>query len=385
MLSVAGDQLARVALTWLVYDRTHSALLAAITYVVSIVPIFVGGVTLSGLGDRFPRRRVMIACDLIRAGLVVVMALPGMPIAVLVVLLFVVTMAGAPFTAARSAVYPDILSGDNYVLGTAVTITTYQFAQVVGFAVGGTIVGVFGVRTSLVLDAGTFIGSALIVRARLRRRPAPRLPSVQKATPFDDMKAGARLVASSGALRTPMLFGLLSGFYNVPEGVAAPLARLLGGGSATVGLLLAASALGAVIGSIAFGRLVDPPKRLNWMGPLAITACGALVLFFARPDLPFALLILTGSGLFTCFQLAANAAFVNAAPPPQRSQAFGMAQGSMSLLQGLLMLVAGAAAGHFSPAVVIGADGVVGATVAALLSLGWLRARRTSQAAAQAP
>ena len=43
VLSVAGDQLARVALTLLVYDRTHSALLAAVTFAASVVPAFIGG------------------------------------------------------------------------------------------------------------------------------------------------------------------------------------------------------------------------------------------------------------------------------------------------------------------------------------------------------
>ena len=50
ILSVGGDQLARVALTYLVYDRTGSALLAAITFAASIVPTFVGGVVMGGLG-----------------------------------------------------------------------------------------------------------------------------------------------------------------------------------------------------------------------------------------------------------------------------------------------------------------------------------------------
>ena len=80
MLSVAGDQLARVAITLLVFQRTGSALLAAITFAASIVPTFVGGVTLSGLADRLPRRQVMIACDLARVVLVAVMAIPGMPV-----------------------------------------------------------------------------------------------------------------------------------------------------------------------------------------------------------------------------------------------------------------------------------------------------------------
>jgi MFS family permease len=377
MLSVAGDQLARVALTWLVYDRTRSALLAAITYVASIVPTFVGGVALSGLGDRFPRRQVMIACDVIRAGLVIVMAVPGMPVAVLVVLLFAVTMVGAPFTSARAAIYPDILAGDQYVLGTAVTLTTYQFAQVIGFAVGGTIVGIFGVRTSLIADAATFAGSALIVRWGVRARPAPGATGPdtgrRKSSPGAGVRAGTRMLIRNPALRTPLLFGWLAAFYNVPEGVVAPLARMLGGGSATVGLLLAAAAFGSVVGSIAFSRLVDPATRLRWMGPLAIGGSAVLALFFVRTDLLFALVILAASGVFTCFQLAANAAFVSAAPPAQRSQAFGLAQGGMSLGQGTLMVLAGAAAEHYAPTVVIAANGVIGTVAAAAVAVSWSR------------
>src|SRR5262249_32448201 len=67
VLSVAGDQLARVALTLLVFDRTGSPLLAAVTFAASVVPTFVGSVTLSGLADRWPRREGMIICDPCRA------------------------------------------------------------------------------------------------------------------------------------------------------------------------------------------------------------------------------------------------------------------------------------------------------------------------------
>ena len=95
------------------------------------------------------------------------------PLAGLVLLLFLVTLVGAPFTSARAAVYPDVLTGDRYVLGTAVTLTTFQFAQVLGFAAGGVAVGFLGIRWSLVIDAATFAVSALIVRFRVRSRPAP--------------------------------------------------------------------------------------------------------------------------------------------------------------------------------------------------------------------
>ena len=371
LLSVVGDQLARVALTVLVYDRTRSALLAAITFVVSIVPTFFGGLTLAWLADRYPRRGVMITCDLARCALVLVMASPGMPLTGMVALLFVVTLVGAPFTSARAAIYPDVLTGDRYVMGTAVTLTTYQFAQVLGFAAGGAAVGFLGARTSLVIDAVTFAGSALIVRAWVSSRPAPSgaARGHRGSSRLAALRASARLVLARPALRTPMLFGWLAAFYVAPEAVATPLAHDLRGGAAAVGVILAADALGQTTGAIAFSRLVAPPTRLRLMGPLAVAACAVLVLFVWQPGLWVSLLILFTSGLCASYQLAANAAFVTAAPQQQRSQAFGLAQGGMSLGQGAAMILAGAAALHHAPARVIALCGAVGAVVALVIAV----------------
>ncbi len=370
ILSVAGDQLARVALTLLVFDRTRSALLAAVTFAASVVPVFVGGIALSGLADRFPRREVMIVCDLARAALVVLMAVPGMPIAVLIGFLAAVTMIGAPFSSARAAIYPDILTGDRYVLGTAVTLTTLQFAQVIGFAVGGALVSFFGVRTSLLVDAATFAASALIIRVWVRARPAATVQVTPGAAAPAGMLAGVRLVLSDARLRTPMLFGWLFAFLDLHEGIAAPLASALGGGALAVGIILAAAPLGASVGAIAFSRLVEPLQRLRWMGALAVAACAILTLFALRPNLPVAVAILTGSGLLSCYQVAANAAFVSAAPSELRSQAFGVAQAGISLGQGIAMLLAGTAAQHYAPSVVVAVGGAIGTVAAAVLAAG---------------
>jgi MFS family permease len=399
ILSVVGDQLARVALTVLVYDRTTSPLLAAVTYAASFVPSFVGGVTLSALADRNPRRAVMIVCDLARAAMVLVMAIPGVPIAALIVLLCAVTLVGAPFTSARAAVYPDVLPGDRYVLGTVVTLTTNQLAQVIGFAVGGTLVGLLGVGPSLVADAGTFAASALIVRLWTQWRP-PARPRVRgpvdpspatPATPATlaaaggrerrgySLVAGVRLVFARPALRDPMLFGWLCAFYNAPEGIAEPLARSLGGGSVTVGLILAAEPFGAMLGSLAFSRLVAPPRRLRWLGPLATAASAVLVLFAFHLGLLPVLMVLFAAGAFASFQLAANAAFVAAAPPERRSEAFGLAQGGMSLGQGLLMVLAGAAVALWPPHLVIACFGVAGTVAALAVILDRSRSRSRSR------
>jgi len=370
VLSVGGDQLARVAVTLLVFSQTQSPLLAAIAFAASVVPWFIGGLALSGLADRWPRRRVMIACDLIRAVLVAAMALPGLPVAARIGLLFLVTMVGAPFMSARAALYPDILTGEHYVLGTAVTLTTLQFAQVVGFAAGGAVVALVGVRAALLADAVTFLVSALISWLWVRPRPVLTTGPGQPVPAGDPgVRAGLRLVFSSPALLVPMLLGWLAAFYNAPEGIAAPLAHELGGGDVAMGLILAAGALGASVGAVAFGRLAGPRQRLRWMNRLAAMSCAMLILFVFRPPLPLALLVLLVSGLFDCYQLAANAEFVSAVPARQRSQAFGIAQGGMNLGQGSAMIIAGALAQHYAPSAVVAAAGLLGAVAAAIIGV----------------
>lgn len=372
----------------LVYARTGSAFLAAVTFVASIIPVFVGGITLAGLADRFPRRSVMIVCDVLRCLLVLVMALPGMPVAALVALLVLVTLIGAPFSAARAAVYPDVLTGDRYAMGQAITLTTNEFAQVIGFAVGGAAAGLLGIRTSLAADAATYALSAVVVRAWVRRRPvAVRVPKPARR----DGRRGtfgirgasgarsafgnaARLVLGTPALRLPMLFGWLAAFYNVPEGVAAPLAKSLSGGAAAVGVILAAQVLGESAGMLAFGRLVPPAARARWMGPLAVAACAVLTLFAFPLPLGAALPVLAASGAFGAYQIAAIAAFVSPLPTDARGAAFGLAQGGMSLGQGVVMIAAGAAASAFAPAAIIAVTGAAGAICATGIAVAWARA-----------
>jgi sugar phosphate permease len=100
-----------------------------------------------------------------------------------------------------------------------------------------------------------------------------------------------------------------------------------------------------------------------------------LLLFAFRPPLPAMLVVLGVSGLFDCYQLAANASFVAATPAPQRSQAFGIAQGGMSLGQGAAMIAAGAAAQHYAPSLVIAGSGALGAIAAIAITAGRARAR----------
>src|SRR6266498_2491554 len=125
LLSVAGDQLARVGLAVLVYARTGSAAWTALAYVLTFLPALVGG---GSLADRFPRRGLMVGVDLIRAVLAGLMVLP-VPLPVLFVLVFLVAAGGAPVTKAQQALLPAIL-GDRYFTGLSVWTVTSQVARV---------------------------------------------------------------------------------------------------------------------------------------------------------------------------------------------------------------------------------------------------------------
>jgi MFS family permease len=384
LLSVAGDQLARVALTVLVYDRTGSAFWSAVTYAVTLVPWVLGGLALSGLADRLPRRGLMIACDAARMVLVAVMAAVAvvMPsragLLLLVVLLFVVTLLDSPFKAARSAMLPDILPGDLYVLGVAVSQAALQAGMVAGFALGGLVVAVLHSGGALAADAATFGASALLLGFGVASRPAAAGdPAVRPRS--GAVRAGLRLVFGSGTLRTLMLFGWLVTFYVVPMGLAVPLASSAAGPgglpqAVVAGLIFAAGPLGGLAGSLLFSRLVPAARRSRWLGPLATACCALLMAFWLRPGLVAALILLAASGACTCYQLAANSAFVAAVPPERRGQAFGLANGGMQACQGVWIVLAGWLAAHaYSPAAVIAISGGIGAVIAAALAIGWRR------------
>lgn len=370
LLSLVGDQLAKVAVSVLVYARTGSALLSAIAFGISYLPWIVGGPLLSSLADRFPRRTVLVVCDVARAVLIGCLVIPGMPLAGLLALLFVAELFSPPFESARSATLPDILSDDRYVVGTSITNVVLQVGQVVGFAVGGAAVALVHTRGALLLDAATFLASAALIQLRVRHRPAP--PGQQPPSLWSDARDGIRMVFGNRTLLTYVSLAWLAPmFVYGPEGIMAPYARHLGGGAMTVGLLLAASPLGLSAGMLLLGRFVRPERRVRLVRPLALLTCALLVPLVADPPLPVTLVLLALSGVGMAFNLPLNALFVQAVPAAYRGRAFGIAGTGMFLAQGLGVLLAGAAASHANPALVTGISGALGALCLLPILAGW--------------
>ena len=384
MLSFAGDQFAQVAIAILVYRRTHSAFLTALAYALTYLPPIAGGPLLSGLADLFPRRRVMIACDVLRMGTVGLMAIPGMPFAGLCTLLCCTVLAGAPFSSARAALLPDVLPGDKFVLGSAVGNISFQASQILGFVAGAAVVTVVDPYRTLGLDAVSFGISAFILTVGVRARPLPGREQAARPSLWAVSADGIQIVFGSRTLLTLLLFGWLAGFYIVPEGLAAPYAHSLHGSTLTVGLLMAAMPTGMVVGAFLLGRMATPSARLRMMGWLALLSCIPLIGSAWSPPLWAVLLLWALAGAGGAYQLAAAAAFVQALQPATRARAFGLAQSGLYAVQGLGILVGGAVAEAIGAPLAVGLAGLVGLTAAAMLAVNWSQLH-ASTAPAQQP
>ncbi len=355
-LSVLGDQVARVAVAVIVYDRTGSAFAAAATVACSYLTWLVGGPFLSVLADRLPRRRLMVACDLVRAVLVGLLVLPGVPLWALFAVLLLVGALAPPFDSAKSALLPEILVGDRYLVGNAVVGTLNQGGQAAGFLLGGALVAVVSPEGALAIDALTFVLSAAVLRAWVRERPQPERPRQSVAR---DAVEGAALVGRSAPLRRLLAFGAVGSIVMItPESLAVPVADVLGGGAVTVGWLIAAGPLGFLVGAWAVLRL-PAERRDGWLTGLTVLSCAPLLLSPLVDSAAVLVVVWTVAGTGAAAQLIANAGFMAAVAPGARGRAFGIAMVTIMATQGLGALAVGAVAEVLDPRSAVALSGAV--------------------------
>jgi MFS family permease len=372
-LSQAGDQLARVALAVLVYQRTNSAALTGLTYALTLAPSFLGGIFLSGLADRYSRREVMVVTDLLRAALIALVAIPGVPFAVVCVLVGLVSFFHAPFKAAQLALLPAVLAGDLFVVGMGIRTITMQTAQMLGFAGGGVLISWINPYFALGLDSVTFVLSAVVLRIGVTYRPAAADKNNRKSM-VGSVGAGASIVWRDRGLRILLLLGWLSGFLIVYEGLAAPYTAQIGGGAIAVGLILASDPLGSAIGALVYTRFTPPKKRHKLLGALAIASSLPLLFCFFSPGLiaSFALFAVSGA-LGTAVLIQSAASFTRGVPDANRAQALGLSQSGVATVQGLSPLLAGLLADQIGTAETVGIVGVIGLVIAIPAALAWRR------------
>jgi MFS family permease len=384
MLSWVGDYLAKAAVTALVYHQTRSVGVSAATFAISYVPWVLGGPVLAALAERYPSRSVMVLCDLSRAALVAVVAIPGMPVPAMLALLFTTALLNPPFEAARSALMPRILDGDRYVQATVMQNVTGQGAQLVGYLIGSAMAA-YHPHLALLIDAGTFAFSGALVCLFVRSY-RPGIERSQRTHLLRETGQGFGVVFGTDVLRAiAILIFTLMFFTTVPEGLAAAwadhLAKTPGGAGLDQGLIMAGYPAGFMVGGLVVGRMLPPRVRRRLIRPLAVLAPLAMVPALLNPSAPVIAVLaavcgFAVAGLFP----SANGLFVRALPNAFRARAFGIMQSGVQVIQGASVFICGAIANPRTLPTVVGAWSVAGVLVMLVAGAQWPSQQRFTTA-----
>jgi transmembrane secretion effector len=287
-VSLVGDGILLVALAWKVYELSNAPIALSAVGVAMTVPhvalLLVGGV----VGDRFDRRRVMIASDAVRGlavALLGALALTGhLRLWHVLGLIAVYGAATAFFGPAFDAVVPDIVPADQLVQANAID----QFARplalrMVGPALGGLLLAAGGAAIAFLVDAATFavsIGCLLGVRpATCSDEPEP----AQSPSVLADVREGLRYVRANAWLWATFVAAAFAYLlFMGPVEVLLPylVKNELHAGPGVFGAVLAVGGLGALAAALAVGRLGTPRRSMRFVY-LAWTASTLMLALYA--------------------------------------------------------------------------------------------------------
>jgi MFS family permease len=284
-VSLIGDGMTFVALSWLVLAEPDGVTRLGLLGVCYTAPVLLGGLAIGPLLDRFDKRAVLIADSVFRSVVVATVPLAGLaggvpdwlPFAVGAVygLLKMVPLAAVP------AAIPQLVDDTELDPANALESLSFSSASMIGPAVAGLLIGLIGGAGVLVLDSVSFLVFAL--SAALVRRPLRQERGQQRR-----QVAPARLRALG---RDRLIVATTVAFmaFNIAEGmllVAAPwLAKnALPGGATTLGVLLSATAAGEFVGGAVGGSVATGRSPLRFIGMVQVAAACCYLLLLAAPS-----------------------------------------------------------------------------------------------------
>jgi MFS family permease len=284
-VSLAGDGVYVVALAWQVYSLSDSPTALSLVGVAWTLPVgifvLLGGV----VSDRFERRRIMIAADLVRmvaAATIGVLTLTGaVELWHLIALAAVFGTGEAFFGPAFTSIVPQIVPRHLLLQANSLDQFIRPFAfLLVGPAVGGWIVATIGAGEAFVIDAATFLVSALAILL-MRPRPLEREPG--RTSMLRELREGFAFVRAHAWLWATLLAAavfLLA--YWGPIDVLVPyrVRNELGGSAGDFGFVLACGGVGSILAAFLLGQRGLPRKHITFMycawgfGSLALVGFG---------------------------------------------------------------------------------------------------------------
>ncbi len=264
IVSEAGDHFNNVAVLSLAVEETHNGAVIAALMLSRAIPAVMAGPLAGVLLDRFDRRRIMIASDLIRGVIALgfILAIGYRQTWLLYVLSALLMLASPFFTSGRSAVLPAITTDDELHTANSLTQTTGWLTLALGAFLGGTTVARFGYQLAFIFNSLSFFFSAICI-AQLRsvrghfRAERRSLNETDIARPWHEYREGLRYMAA-----TPLILGigLIAVGWASGGGAAQVLFTLFSElvfqrGPTGLGQLWATAGVGLLIGGFVGNRL----------------------------------------------------------------------------------------------------------------------------------
>jgi predicted MFS family arabinose efflux permease len=284
-VSLVGDGMTFVALTWLVLSQPDGVQQLGLLTVCYTLPVFAGGLLTGPILDRFDKRHVLAADSVIRgvamASIPIVSLLGEVPAALPFVVAAVYGLCKMVPLAGFPAAIPDLVPEQDRDAANALESLSFSLSGMIGPALGGVLIAGFGSEAVLAFDAVSYVVFAVAARA-VRRPLSP--PSPQ--TPEGAWPRGALL----SLLRDRVLVATTLAFmaFNIAVGmllVAGPwLAKTqLQGGPQALGLLLAALAAGELAGAAVAGARQPRARPIRAIAVVQLIAAASFLALLSAP------------------------------------------------------------------------------------------------------
>jgi MFS family permease len=265
LISVTGGAAAYTALNFTVWDRTHSPGMQALSLLLTFGVAGILGPFAGALGDRFDRRRVMIAAEAAASAFFVAMVFARAPL-LLIGLAFGSAVAELPFLSASRAAIPNLVGREEDIAWANSLVTVGVHAGIaVGPLLGGLVVASAGARWVFAMNAVSFLVSLALTISVRGRFHDPERETHPDGTEHAGLAAGIRFLLGEPVLRRMsiawLVFVLGMGMGMVAD---APIAESFGAGATGFGLLIAAWGSGSVLGAVA-GRWMSVRTEPVWL------------------------------------------------------------------------------------------------------------------------
>ncbi|HEY2938667.1 MAG TPA: MFS transporter [Gaiellaceae bacterium] len=351
--SIIGQWGYEVALAVFAY-RAGGATAVGLVGLVRLLPAAAVAPFAALLGDRFPRKRVMVAADLVRAcamGGAAAAVFAGAPAAAVYALAVVTALTGTAFQPAQAALLPALARSPEELTAANATSTTLESVGFfVGPALGGLLLAVTSVGAVFSVTAGLFLWSALVLgRMRAESRGGA---VVEPESIVREALAGFRAIAGLGRLR--LLVGLY-GAQTLAAGVLRVLLvvtalRILDVGPSGVGFLNSAVGVGALAGMLVVLAVIGT-RRLAGVFQLGLVLWGVpLALLGIWPSVAAALLLFGVLGVGnTLVDVAGLTLVQRTAPEEVRARVFGVLESVLLATIGIGAILAPLLTAAFGP------------------------------------